>query len=80
MLTADELRRVLLPDPNDERDLDAKWLKQKLCEAMEAIEHKDGCLRKASLIIETGDNRLLAADGPAGNQPPSLFPSWLAVK
>jgi hypothetical protein len=26
----------------------------------------------ACLIIETGDNRLLASDGPAGGQPPDL--------
>ena len=27
---------------------------------------------RACFIIETGDQRLLAADGPAGNQPPDL--------
>lgn len=31
----------------------------------EAVDH-------ACTIIETGDQRLLAADGPAGNQPPDI--------
>lgn len=31
-----------------------------------------GRMRAACQLIETGDQRLLAADGPAGNQPPDL--------
>lgn len=29
-------------------------------------------IESACAIIETGDNRLLASDGPAGNQPPAI--------
>ena len=31
-----------------------------------------GLLRQAAGIIETGDQRLLASDGPAGGQPPDI--------
>lgn len=29
-------------------------------------------INTACAIIETGDNRLMAADGPCGDQPPAL--------
>lgn len=36
------------------------------------VERKDEALREACEIIELGDQRLLAGDGPAGGQPPEL--------
>ncbi len=37
-----------------------------------ALSQARAAIGKACEIIETGDQRLLASDGPAGNQPPDL--------
>ena len=37
-----------------------------------ASEQLLAAIDAACAIIETGDNRLLASDGPAGGQPPDL--------
>lgn len=48
-----------------ERDRQIVTLRRELSAVLAAVEH-------ACTLIELGDRRLLAADGPCGNQPPQL--------
>lgn len=43
-----------------------------LCRALACVEDMRKALTLACGMIEAGDDRLLASDGPAGGQPPDL--------
>jgi len=69
---SEQCAEMLLPPPEGVRESMLREALRIQLDLVAALSASRAAISKACGIIELGDQRLLASDGPAGGQPPDL--------